>query len=72
MSDELQVTINCPRCRRSLTQRAIVVERERRVHCAHCGDVPADDHMVAMMRAALAESIRKFEELDSTTRYKLK
>ena len=72
MSDELQVTINCPRCRRSLSQRAIVIQRERRVHCAHCGDVPADDDMIARIRAALAESVRKFEELNATTHYKLK
>lgn len=72
MSDELQVTINCPRCRRKLTQRAVVVQRERRVHCSHCGDVPATDDLIAMMRAALAESVRKFEELDASTRYKLK
>jgi hypothetical protein len=72
MTDELELTIVCPQCRGNVRQRAVRVLQARQLNCARCGTVAATDDIVSHIRAAQAESERKFAQLDAASRFNLR
>lgn len=72
MTDELELTIHCPQCRGKVRLRALLIMQERRIKCSRCGPVDATDDILATIRAAQAESERKFTQLDAASHFNLR
>lgn len=72
MTDELELTIDCPQCRTRVRQRAVTIMQERRLKCSRCGPVEVNDDIIATIRAAQAESERKFTQLDAASHFNLR